>query len=176
MKTAGIWLTVIGALVLLATVVGGTIAGVIGISNASPDPDRIEEIGGPTTVEVAADEDRLLYIDEGAVEPLCSLTAADGTVHELTLFGQYSSFPHEGRDLTSFASLTEARPGPDPVPGTYALECDSTDVVLAPPVGVGSIFTGALGIIIAVFGGFCGLVLVVLGIVLWAVGAKKTKR
>ncbi|WP_344307196.1 hypothetical protein [Brevibacterium samyangense] len=39
-----------------------------------------------------------------------------------------------------------------------------------------SIFTGALGIIIAVFGGFCGLVLVVLGIVLWAVGAKRTKR
>lgn len=166
MKTAGKWLTWTGLAITAICVVAGVIMAVNGFGKISEVVDRSFRVDAPTTYNAAADEVLVLYGPRDAT-PHCEVTGPAPTVPGP---GQSTTFTFDGRTLSSFASYRFSSAG------EYLIACESPGVVAGPPVPVGGIVSGAGGILLAVFGGGLGLVLLVIGVVLWIVGANQERR
>ncbi|GAA4284520.1 hypothetical protein GCM10022261_20510 [Brevibacterium daeguense] len=172
MKKWGIALTLIGAAVLVLSVVLAAILGAVGLGGSTPDEGEVVAISGPTTIPVAADESMFLYHAETGPSTSCGIFDPSGQMLTDASSLVTSSFTHEGETYTSFAEF-----GGSGMPaGDYVVECDQDGIIAAPAVDAAGIVGGVFGILGGVFGGFLGFALLVVGVVLWIVGARRMQR
>ncbi|MFB9775592.1 hypothetical protein [Brevibacterium otitidis] len=167
MPLIGKILTFIGAGILALTIIGGIIMTIAGASSLSGFSDEAIRVNGTTNQFFEAESEWQVYVPEDSGFTSCTITGptpvSKGT-------NQTSSYSFDGRTYESIDgfSVQEA--------GTYSITCNQPDVIIAPPLSVGGIFSTVGGILIAVFGGLLGVGLTILGIVLWIVGRKRAQR
>lgn len=150
-------LLIIGALILVLSVVAGVVLAVVGFGGVASDASKYEIFeSGSGTVTAAPGDTLQLYAEEGVPVPECTIdgpAVGSGTI-------QTSGFGLEGREWSSFDSFTAEEAG------TYDIQCGDTPVMVGPPVSIGGIFAGLGGILLAVGGGALGLLLLAIGAIL----------
>ena len=167
MPLIGKVLTFVGAGIVALTIVGGIIMTIAGASSLSAFSDEAIRVNGTTSQFFEAESEWQVYAPEDSGFTSCTITGptpvSKGT-------NQTSSYSFDGRTYESIDgfSVREA--------GTYSITCNQPDVIIAPPLSVGGIFSTVGGILIAVFGGLLGVGLTILGIILWIVGRKRAQR
>ncbi|WP_146004298.1 hypothetical protein [Brevibacterium luteolum] len=167
MTLIGKILTFIGAGILALTIIGGIIMTIAGVSSLSGFSDEAIRVNGTTSQFFEAESEWQVYAPEDSGFTSCTITGptpvGKGT-------NQTSSYSFDGRTYESIDgfSVREA--------GTYSITYNQPDVIIAPPLSVGGIFSTVGGILIAVFGGLLGVGLTILGIILWIVGRKRAQR
>ena len=167
MKKIGKWLTWSGLVIAIVAVAVGIVLAVIGFGKLADVVNDSFRITGPTEYVAEADSKLVLYsASTGILTPDCAATGP-APVERGTVSGDMT-FDYNGDSVTSFGSLRF------PQAGTYTIDCDSV-VVAGPELPVGGILTGAGGVLLAVFGGGLGGLLLVIGVILWAVGANRAK-
>lgn len=169
MKTAGKWLTWTGLAIAIVTVIAGVVMAVIGFGKLAEVVDDSFRVTGPTSHTAQADEVLVLYSprDSATAVPVCAITGPAPT--QPGPRQPSGDFTYDSSTIAPFASyrFTQA--------GQYTIDCDRSGVVAGPELPVAGIFTGAGGILLAVFGGLGGAALLVLGVILWVVGANRTR-
>lgn len=152
-------LMIIGAVILLLSLIAGGIAGFAGISKAVSIGDEVTVIQGSGSFQADAGERVIAYKPEGAPIPECAVNSPDGSQIETGLSASYT-FSDDGQNWESFDAITA------PTAGEYQVQCPGGDTIaMGPPVSVGGILAGVGGILTAVFGGGLGLLLLVAGLI-----------
>lgn len=175
MKRAGKWLTIGGAVVLIASVVGAIVLAIGAFRQVMSFEDDSIAVSGPqgNVVEHHFDKDQKIalytYGANGVYVgpiPNCAIT---GPAPVRPGRNVTSSVTINQRSRISFASYVIAESG------TYRVSCDSAGVTIAPPLSGAGIMGGVLGIFAASFGVILGLMALIAGIVLWVMGSKRAK-
>lgn len=167
MPLIGKVLTFVGAGIVALTIIGGIIMTIAGASSLSAFSDEAIRVNGTTSQFFEAESEWQVYAPEDSGFTSCTITGptpvSKGT-------NQTSSYSFDGRTYESIDgfSVREA--------GTYSITCNQPDVIIAPPLSAGGVFSTVGGILIAVFGGLLGVGLTILGIILWIVGRKRAQR
>jgi hypothetical protein len=172
MKKWGIALTLIGAAVIVLSVILAGVLGAVGFGGSTPGEDEVVAITGPTTVPVAEGEAMFLYHADTGPTTSCGIFDPSGQMLTDSSSLVTSSFTHQGQTYTSFAEFG----GPGLPAGDYVVECDQDGIIAAPAVDAAGIVGGVVGILGGVFGGLLGFVLLVVGVILWIVGGRRTQR
>ncbi|MCP3427058.1 hypothetical protein NBM05_13820 [Rothia sp. AR01] len=168
MKRVGGILAIVGGALLVVSVVAAVIMAVTGIGGAVSEAQNSTRVDGSGSVEIQADEQMQVYIRDGAGAPMCNISGPAGaSIEEGT--PQESSFTSDGTTWTSYTSFTVSESG------TYDMVCSGGEVMVGPPVSVSGIATGVGGILIGVFGGGLGFILLVVGLVLFFVGRSRER-
>lgn len=170
MKRWGQGLTWAGAALVVLGIGIAILTGVLGFGNAVPSEDRMTFVHTTGTVVAEADEDLYLYVREGDASPVCTVyPPGQGEVHPIEN-PISTNFTHQGTQYHANGGFTVTESG------TYEIECSTPEVLVAPSVSGGAIAGGVLGVVggslTAVAGGF----VLVLGIVLWIIGANRMKK
>jgi len=177
MTKAGKLLTWIGLAIAVVTVIAGVILAISGFSKLRDTTGAMTPIGQtgldqPTAITAEAGEIVVLYLTGRGmvVQPNCQVVdgpapAQPGPGQSVNTEITVNTMTY--RPFTSFR-FTQS--------GTYAITCDGPGVVAGAPLSISGLFSGAGGIMLAVFGGLGGGFLLVLGIILWIVGANRDKR
>lgn len=163
---AGKILSLIGGIVLVLAVAAGTILAVVGFSQVSGVVEDGTRFTGSTELDLEEGEQVQLYVHRNEVPPLCEVTDEDGNT------------PTGGRsqsstvnDWESFDMFTA------PTAGTYTIICTGeTEVLAAAPLSIGGIFSAVGGILIGVFAGGFGLLILVVGVILLLIGRSQAKN
>ncbi|GAA4746209.1 hypothetical protein [Gordonia alkaliphila] len=169
MKKIGKWLTWSGLAIAVVSVIVGIVLAVIGLGKVADTVNESFRVNGPTTHVAEANSSLWLYsASTGIAVPSCT-AAGPATVQQSTMPSD-ASFDFNTDTVTMFGKLHF------PEAGTYTIDCDSVGVVAGPEISTSSIVTGAGGVLLAVFGGGLGGLLLVIGVILWAVGASRAKN
>lgn len=168
----GIGLTIVGAVVLVASIVGAIIAGV-GIAGAVSAFDDEQQYGANETasVELSAGDERGVWavtqgVDSAYVQ--CSLSPQ----------GDQSSVDGVDADITvTSGSNTYTKIGHINIQqdGTYSVSCDSPFIV-SEKTGIDDAVGSGVGLAVAIFAGIGGVLLLVLGLILWLVGRQRKRQ
>ncbi|MGB3885952.1 hypothetical protein [Gordonia sp. (in: high G+C Gram-positive bacteria)] len=168
MKKLGKWLTWSGLAIAIATVVAGTVLAVMGFGKMSDFQSDAFGVDGPSEFVAEADAILVLYSSQvGFDAPKCTATGPARV--ESGLQRTNSSVTYNNRSVSSFQSFRFTKAG------TYTIVCDAPDVIAGPRDLAAGIFTGVGGILLAVFGGGFGVLLLVIGAILWIIGANTAK-
>ena len=155
-------LLLVGALILVLGLLAGILTAVIGFGATAKGIGDIQVYSsGSGTYTAEAGEDVQAYMPEGSAMPSCSVTTPDGAQPGDGV-NQSSSTTIDGQTWVSFDSFTATSAG------DYQIDCGGAPVALGPPVSIGGIFGGIGGVLLAVFGGLLGF-LILLGGIIWMV-------
>lgn len=168
----GIGLSIVGAVILVASIIGGIIAGV-GIAGAVSAFDDEQQYGANETasVELSAGDERGVWavtqgVDSAFVQ--CSLSpqgdqaSVDGVDSDITVTSGSSTYTKIGH-----INIQQD--------GTYSISCDSPFIV-SEKTGIDEAVGSGIGLAAAIFGGIGGALLLVLGLILWLVGRQKKRQ
>lgn len=171
MRRWGRILSILGGALLALSVIGGIILAVSGFGNVTGDASESQVFSGTTTITVEQGHVIQLYAEEGRPAPVCEVVGSDG-LQPTVGTQQSSSITQDGISWESFDSFASSSTQ------DYTITCDPTtsQVMVAPPVSIGSIFAGLGGILLGVLGGGLGLLLLVLGLILFFVGRSRGRQ
>jgi len=150
-------LIILGSVILALSLIIGVVMAVIGFGGAVSGLDDLEVFdSGSGTVTAQAGDSLQVYAEEGAPVPSCTI---DGpAVGEGT--SQNSTAGTNEATWVSVDSFTAEQAG------EYQISCDQGPIAVDPPISIGGIFAGLGGILLAVFGGALGLLLLAIGVIL----------
>lgn len=157
---APVVLIVVGVVILLLSVIIGVVMAFMGLGDAMSTIDEMDVLeGGSGTITAESGEVLQLYVEAGAMAPACHVVGpSPDSVGEGTF--QTSSVSTGQAAWESFDSFTAEDAG------EYTIDCAGTTVGVAPPVSIGSIFSGVIGILLAIGGGMLGFLLLAIGVLL----------
>ncbi|MCT1999181.1 hypothetical protein M3C58_13465 [Brachybacterium muris] len=159
-------LMVLGGIILLLSLIIGTILTVVGVGNTADGLSEIEQLPGGSGSITAEEGDVLqLYAPEGTTAT-CTIMTPDGAEPGPGT-NQSSTTTFDGVEWVSFASFEAT------TAGEYQISCDSPQVAVGPPVSLGGIFGAIGGILLGIFGGILGFLLLLAGLIWWLVARKK---
>lgn len=163
-------LMIIGGVVLVLSLAIGITLAVIGISTTSGGIKTIEVFDSGSGGVAAEEGDVLqLYKEAGTSDPSCRITGpSEGAVGEGTI--QTSATTVDGEQWQSFDSVTAHEAG------VYRVDCAGTPVAVGPPVSLVGIFGAVGGILLGLGGGFLGLVLLGLGVLLLVLRKREVRE
>lgn len=167
MPLIGKILTFVGAGLLVLSIIGGIIMTFAGASSLSGFDDEAIRVNGATSQHFEAGSEWQMYIPENSGYTSCTISGATPVSKGPN---QTSTYTFDGQTYKSIDGFTVKETG------TYSITCSQPDVIIAPPVSVGGVFSTVGGILIAVLGGLLGAGLTLLGIILWVVGNKKARQ
>lgn len=163
---AGRILTIVGGIILVLGIAAGTILSVVGFSQVTGVVEDGTRFTGSTELTLETGQQVQLYVHRNDVAPLCEVTDENG---DEPVGGPSQSSTING--WRSFDMFTATRAG------TYTITCsDETEVLAAEPLSIGGIFSAVGGILIGVFVGGLGLLLLVVGVILLLIGRSQAKR
>lgn len=164
-------LSILGAIILALSVIGGIILSVVGFGKVISDVDEATYFSGTSSVTVESGNIIQLYALEGQSVPTCEVVGADGLSPTVGT-GQSSTVGWNGQNWVSFQSFASSSTQ------EYTISCTPSDaqIMVAPPVAIGSAFAAAGGIILGILGGTLGFVLLVIGLILYFIGRSKAKN
>lgn len=157
-------LIILGSVILALSVIAGVVLAFIGIGGVAGGLSELEEFdSGSGTISAEAGDSYQIYAEEGAERPTCTV---DGpSVGEGT--SQSSSISDSETSWVSVDSFTAEEAG------EYSIDCSKGPIAVGPPLSIGSIFAGVGGVLLAVFGGALGFLLLAVGVILLIVGRRK---
>ncbi|MFV0434389.1 MAG: hypothetical protein ACK5LO_10455 [Leucobacter sp.] len=172
MKVAGIWIAIVGAAIIVGCVLGGVFMAVNGLRPMVMFSDSEIDVGDSgNTLEhyFDAGQEMQLYTNGAngvyvGTIPNCDIDGPAPVKHGAST---RSSVTIGARSRISFQSVVF------PESGTYAITCDQSGVTVAPPASAVGLMSGIGGIFLTFFGGALGFVVLIVGIVLWVLGARK---
>lgn len=169
MKTAGKWLTWTGLAIGIVTVIVGVVMAIVGFGKLTDVVNQSFRVNGPTLHTAQSGDVLVLYAQNSSVagDPVCAVTGPAPT--RPGPIERNTDFTYDDSTVSAFASYRFTQDG------TYTIDCDRSGVVAGPELPVSGIFTGAGGVLLAVFGGLLGAVMLVLGVILWIIGANRAK-
>lgn len=160
-------LMILGGIILLLSIIIGTVLTVMGVGSAAGSVNDIEELpGGSGTVTAEAGDMLQLYAPAGSTGVTCDVVTPDGSAPGPGT-NQSSTTTFDGVEWVSFASFEAT------TAGEYQISCDSPQVAVGPPVSLGGIFGAIGGILLGIFGGILGFLLLLAGLIWWLVARKK---
>lgn len=160
-------LMILGGIILLLSIIIGTILTVIGVGSTAGSIDGLEELpGGSGTITVEAGDQLQLYAPEGATGVTCTVMTPDGSEPGPGT-NQSSTTTKNGVTWVSFASFEAT------TAGDYDISCDSPQVAVGPPLSLGGIFGAIGGVLLGIGGGILGFLLLLAGLIWWLVTRKK---
>ncbi|MDS1115795.1 hypothetical protein RD149_18770 [Gordonia westfalica] len=165
MRLWGKILTVVGIVILVASVAIGVVLAVSGIGQVVDQAEQAFVVDPRAEHRYdAGDTFALFRPDNTAATPSCEITgpAALERGSDVT-----AEFPYDGTQVQSFESFEVVEAG------TYSFVC--SDRVVVASIDIGGIFSGVGGVLLAVFGGGFGGVLMLIGIVLWVIAGRKPR-
>ncbi|MGW0038175.1 hypothetical protein [Gordonia sp. NPDC003376] len=173
MAGVGKVLTGLGAALMLISVVVGVILAVSGFGKVADQTSQAFAINGSVTRHLDAGAQLTLYAPGTTAGPYpdplpaCAVTGP-GVERDSTT--QSSSFTFDNTTVRSFAQyrITAA--------GEYVIDCGNGYAVGAPPLSLSGVFSGVGGVLLAVFGGGLGLLVTIVGVILWVVGRNRRNR
>ncbi len=168
MRRWGKILAILGAVILLLSIVAGTILAWMSFQGVMGAAEDSTPFTGSTTLQLAEGDEIQLYAREGAMTSSCDVSPSDQVGPGPS---QTSTISKDGSSWTSFDGFTAT------ADGEYIVTCTgSSEVLAAPPISVGGILGGIGGIFLGVGGGMLGALLLLVGIVLLIVGRGKAKQ
>ncbi|MBA5845968.1 hypothetical protein [Gordonia amicalis] len=165
MRLWGKILTAVGVVILVASVAVGVVLAVSGISQVVDQADQAFVVDPRAEHRYdAGDTFALFRPDNTAATPSCEITGPAALERGTDVTAE---FPYDGTQVRSFDSykVVEA--------GTYSFLCSGRVVVAT--IDLGGIFSGVGGVLLAVLGGGFGAVLLLIGIVLWAIAGRRPR-
>ncbi|MDL9937941.1 hypothetical protein QSJ18_14400 [Gordonia sp. ABSL1-1] len=167
LRNAGKWMTWIGVTLLVVCVAVGATLAIIGFSKIAGQVDELFPVD-PTArhVVAAGDSLQMFTFDDAARDPHCSYR---GPGQVMAGPNVETSFGYHGRQLRTFDVVRF------PVAGTYTIVCDGP-AFAAPALKSGQILMGVVGLLLAIFGGGFGMLLIVVGLLMWLVFGRRTAR
>lgn len=156
------WITAaVGAVIVLVSGALGAILTVCGVESITDvDGDGIH-FRDSVELTLGAEQTVRLYKSAGRLSPDCSVTR-DGQYVPIDTWAAPSSLP----DWVAFAEFTA------PEAGRYTVTCvDADDLVAAEPRSIGAWIAAILGIVVLVIGIGAGLLVALVGLILWVTGA-----
>ncbi|MFT4088446.1 MAG: hypothetical protein QM658_15090 [Gordonia sp. (in: high G+C Gram-positive bacteria)] len=173
MKTTGKWLTFGGLIIAIASVVAGIVMIASGFGKLVDITNDAFSVDMSTKHSFSAGDEISLYWPGSASgapgSPSCTVTDGLTSLVPRTSSGT-TSFTYNGESVTAFATYTFN------TSGEYTITCDQVGVIAAPPLSVSGIFRGVGGVLVLVFGAGFGALLLIIGVILWIVGANRAKR
>lgn len=169
MAGVGKALTWFGAAILVVSLAIGIPLAVIGFAKVTDLTSQAYAVNGSATKHYWARETIVLYApgtQNAGVEDALPTCTVSGPGAQQQRSSSTGSFTFDNRTVRSFAEyyLTQ--------PGDYTITCDTDYVVAGPKISVGGILSGVGGVLVAVFGGGIGAVLLVVGVILWCLGRR----
>ncbi len=168
-RVTGMIMTIVGAVIMIGSITIGAMMADTGIGGTVEAARNAKVVVGAGQVEFEAGADFALYQDTNDATPTCQVLDPSGAV-----VGSAAGWPDTittgGRTWISFDAFRAD------VDGLYSIDCGGAEVLVSAPLSIGGIFTGVGGILLAVFGGLGGGVLLVVGLILYFVGRSKAKR
>ena len=165
MRLWGKILTAVGIVVLVASLAIGIALAVGGISQVVDQAEQAFVVDPTGEQNYAAGETFALFTPESSAgDPSCEITGPAALERES---GVTTEFTYDGTQVRSFESFGVKESG------TYSFTC--SDRVVVATIDLGGIFSGVGGVLLAVFGGGLGAVLLLIGIVLWAIAGRKPR-
>ncbi len=149
----------------LAVGIGGTMS-VIGFVKSESIFNEVTLIYGTGAFTAEKGEQTVAYHEEDSRVPRCAVDTPDGSGIEPELDGSFS-FDKNGRSWESFDGFTA------PASGEYKVDCDEDTIMIGPPVNVLGVFASVSGLLLAVFGGGFGFLLLMIGLIWFFVTRKK---
>lgn len=174
MRLTGIWLTWIGGIVIVGAIAVAVMLAMAELNSSGSEVDPIPVSGPGNSVEhfFEAGEETQLWITRPAgirtgSTPVCEI---DGP--EAVEPGSHARVTTTILNTTreSFASIRFVESG------WYTITCDQAGVDIAPASDFGGTVLRFFGIFGAVLLGGFGVLLAVLGVVLWIIGRRATRR
>lgn len=179
MKKAGGWMSIIGAVILVLSVVGGVIMGVIGGKALASLGSQIQQMQATQTVTLHEGEIRLLLQQGSGSQPTCELQALPGSAGQAELTStsaEYSnlSVPVSGTEYSAFSQITVSQTG------EFRLSCQSTapsQVLMTQDISglVGSTLLLGGGVLLGFLSGGLGFLMLIIGLILFLVGRSKLR-
>lgn len=161
-------LMILGGIILLLSIIAGTVMTVIGIGNTASGLSEIQELpGGNGTITAESGDVLQLYAPEGSGPIACTIVTPDGAEPGPGTDQSSSTTMDDGQTWVSFASFEATSSG------EHQISCDSTDVAVGPPVSIGGIFGAIGGVLLGILGGILGFLLLLAGLIWWLVTRKK---
>lgn len=158
-------LTIVGA-VLAAIGVVFVALFAFQLRSAIPSAASLTSINGVTEVVVSNQEMRVIYAgDPGAS---CTVTSPGAEEPDLFLSGSMS-FTRDGIAYSSIGRIG----GPGEADGTYIVECDSSPVVVGPPLNIRAIGLSVVYAIVGFGSLSLGIIMLVVGLILRGVQRKR---
>ncbi len=154
-------------MILVASVAVGVVLAVSGISQVVDQADQAFVVDPRAEHRYDAGDTFALFRppDNTAATPSCEITGPAALERGTDVTAEFP--PYDGTQVRSFDSyeVVEA--------GTYSFLC--SDRVVVATIDLGGIFSGVGGVLLAVFGGGFGAVLLLIGIVLWAIAGRRPR-
>ncbi|MFT3661732.1 MAG: hypothetical protein QM809_10105 [Gordonia sp. (in: high G+C Gram-positive bacteria)] len=169
MKTAGKWLTFTGLAIGIISLIVGIVTTVSGFGKLAELVDDTFVVSGPTAYTAAAGETLVLYREGYGVGSTPSCTF-DGPAQPKTTSPGSAEYTYNDVTLRPFLNVTFTQSG------SYTITCSLSGVVAGPEISVGGIASGVGGIFLLFFGVGLGSLMLIIGIVLWIIGANRTKN
>lgn len=174
MKRAGVWLTWSGAAIMLISIVAIVALLIGGIRAAGGGEDNVRVSGPENSARVyfEAGDEALLWVTGPAGvsvrdKPTCAI---DGPADVQPGTNVRSSVTTRNMTRESFASLRFVETG------WYTFTCDRSGVEVGPPVDIASSALQFFGVFAAILTGGAGLIMTIVGIVLWVIGARRAEQ
>lgn len=189
MRTAGLWLLWIGAVILVVSIVAGIIMTVFGIGkNKDVLGDSVPPFTSNATVTVdkgqrfsvltrMPGQPRSAGSSPGSspshgTPPVAKCTVTDAAGKQLTKRGSVSSWRTRNGQSFGATGYYEAQSS-----GTVSVRCaDGKQHVVATPVDMGGLFGAVGGVVIGVFGATLGIFAILLGLLFFFLGRSSIRR
>lgn len=168
MAKVGKWFTILGLVIMLASVAVGVFFAATGFGKVSDMADNAFVIDtGEVTKRFDAGDEIYLFGHTSGTEVQRPNCRFDGPAPTKSITSNYdTTFTYDGNTVKSYQGVRFTRSG------TYTITCDSYTVA-TPDLTATGILQGVGGVLLATFGGGAGLLLTILGGILWIIGASR---
>ncbi|EFG47899.1 hypothetical protein HMPREF0183_0792 [Brevibacterium mcbrellneri ATCC 49030] len=177
MRLAGKIIFFVGIIGFVLVLGGAILMGVFSFGKIASTTDSLKRFSATTSIDHDGESNLTVYArSSGAAASVSTDCTVEGPGGEAMYKGGSSGYWSSGSDEKwHYAGSFEAKTA-----GKYTVTCGGAlsdeQLMVGPPVGIGSIFGLTGSILIGVFGGFGFAGLTILGLILWLVGRNKQKK
>lgn len=178
MKRIGAILFWVGLVITIASVAVTIFSGLrafdtlsSGVDGAGPMPN------GSATVDMGEGELRTIFEDtsSGAASAVCEVSGPEGNMVPLESAQDFGAAEDFG-GTSDGVSYAEVGSFESTQAGQYQVDCSGGTTLIGPSIDIDELGSGALGVVGGILGVGLGLLLLVIGAVLWFVGRSRAKK
>ncbi|WP_297752433.1 hypothetical protein [uncultured Tessaracoccus sp.] len=156
LKKPGTGFMIFGSVLIVVALILGVGGFVGGLSFAIPNSDEVQRVDGSLKVQLAEGEERTVWRPEGS-NVACRVLDESGEPVDMRLNGSLNFTNSQG----SFVSI-----GKFAGKGEYTVECEHGVGAVSPPLGLEALLGGIGALLLGLFVGFAGVVVLIIGLVI----------
>lgn len=177
MKRIGAVLFWVGLVITIVSVAVAIFSGIRAVDTVTTAVDKAAPMpNGSATVQLQEGDKRTIYEQasyedsaQGTSSAVCEVSDPDGNAVDLSTSTDLSGSDGDV-SVVGVGSFEASQTG------AYQVECTGATTLIGPSLDFGELGSGALGVLGGILGAGLGLLLLVLGAVLWFVGRSRAKK